>query len=429
MKNIFLVLTVLFIFNSCDNSDKNTQSDLNGCCETTMKTSLGIESEFKTKILSNIVETKPLKQSSEVVTNPLVAIANPKISYIDVEESVHFDGSDSYSNVGEIVSYEWSDQEKKILSTKAVFDRTFYYPGIYIKTLSIKDDQNNSAIDQNVIVVGDVDDYIIFTQPDFETITLSSTNFKASQIVQSKLIKYDDTTNSIDHWIFNHDGGELEINLLSEMSNGNDFIDLDQDGKQSELDLFVYLFKKDEMGNWQFVEKNDDYYLLLGGSSDGSTHYYDSYIKSVLDKGEYMISVGTYPFSENEALKDRKNSTSVYEGIEGPYQISFNKKLDFISVPTYATYINQNEDFFTLDVLANDFIINGAYDDNLTLIDATLIDLFGDIKIKNNKILYYPKDDLDYLQEGEMVKVDIVYRVKNRFSKEQTNTLTLSIVK
>ncbi len=407
MKNLKLLLILLFVLvlSGCQNS----------------------EIEPTNNILSADIAKKNRKNQT---TQTIVAHANPKIIYIDIKGSVHFDASNSYSLDGDIMSYRWIDQDDIVLSTKAVFDRVFYNEGIYIKTVEVTDIRGNSAIDQNVIVVGKPEKYILFTQPDFAKISLSALeNYKAVKTVKSNLVKYNKTTNSIDHWVFDFEGGEFEISILSETSNLGSFIDINRDSKQLELDTYIYLHKKDSDGNWQFIDENDDFSLANSNNLDGSTHYYDSYIKRELVQGEYMISVGTYPFYKTEALLDKKQSTSIYETIEGPYQISFNKNINFNQTPTNMINDQQNINFFTFDVIKNDKIINSLSNNTLYIIDATTKDSFADVRVKENKILFYPNNDFDNLQKGEIKKIDIDYTVKDNFGAKQKNILTISIIK
>ncbi len=370
------------------------------------------------------------KNRKNQTTQTIVAHANPKIIYIDIKDSVHFDASSSYSLDGDIVNYRWVDQDDIVLSTKAVFDRVFYNEGIYVKTVEVTDTKGNSAFDQNVIIVGKPEKYILFTQPDFAKVSLSTLKSnKTVKTVKSNLVKYNETTNSIDHWVFDFEGGELEINILSETSNLGSFIDINRDNNQSELDTYIYLHTKDSDGNWQLIDENDDFSLANTDSLDGSTHYYDSYIKRELAEGEYMISVGTYPFYKTEALLDKKQSTSIYENIEGPYQISFNKNINFSQTPTNMIDNKQNINFFTFDVIKNDKIINSSNNNTLYLTDATTKNNFADIRIKENKILFYPNNDFSNLQNEEIRKIDIIYTVKDSFDTTEKNTLTIYITK
>ncbi len=210
MKNLKLLLILLFVLvlSGCQNS----------------------EIEPTNNILSADIAKKNRKNQT---TQTIVAHANPKIIYIDIKGSVHFDASNSYSLDGDIMSYRWIDQDDIVLSTKAVFDRVFYNESIYIKTVEVTDTKGNSAIDQNVIVVGKPEKYILFTQPDFAKISLSALeNYKAVKTVKSNLVKYNKTTNSIDHGVFDFEGGEFEISILSETSNLGSFIDINRDSKQ-----------------------------------------------------------------------------------------------------------------------------------------------------------------------------------------------------
>ena len=378
---------------------------------------------------SNKIQTmklnKPAKTINQQYIKVIRAYANPKISYINVGDILHFNASKSYSDFGEIISYKWIDQENIVLSEKAIFDRTFWYEGIYVKTLNIIDDKNNSALNKNVIVVGEPDDYLIFTQPDFEQITLSKLHDNnLLNVVQSKIIKYNNIYNSIDHWIFDFKGGELEIDLLSEMSSLDSFIDIDNDNKQLAIDTFIYLHKQIN-DTWQLISQIDDD-LSKDGTRDGSTHYYDPYIRTKLDGGSYMITVGTFPFYEDEIFLDRKQSTSIYENLQGPYQLSFNYDLNFTQMPKSVMGIQKSVNFFTFDVLKNDQIVNSFVEDKLNIVDVYLDKKFGKVKIVDNKIVFYPNIEyFNSLSNVNILQIDIDYKVQNALNRNKNEILHL----
>ncbi|MCH9813775.1 MAG: PKD domain-containing protein [Epsilonproteobacteria bacterium] len=84
------------------------------------------------------------------------AVANQGIGTLEVNTStnVQFTGSDSNDSDGNITAYLWTDMDNNILSTEADFNRTFYIPGIYEKTLTVMDDQNATAFQRLCLLVG-----------------------------------------------------------------------------------------------------------------------------------------------------------------------------------------------------------------------------------------------------------------------------------
>lgn len=139
-------------------------------------------------------------------------------------------------------------------------------------------------------------------KPDADIADLSKLgNINAVQVIQGWLEPLSGGTHlRVDHWIFDFEGGNLIIDTLSELnSNGHAYIDIDGDGRQLGVDLYIYLFKKDSNGNWRYIASDDD---SLQTFNDGSSHHYDSYLNVNLSEGEYLLAIGDYPLSRTNAL-------------------------------------------------------------------------------------------------------------------------------
>ena len=67
----------------------------------------------------------------DIGTEPIATIKVDK-SVVFVNENIVFDGSNSSSGVGNIVSYHWEDEAHTLLSTKAKFSHAFVHAGTHI---------------------------------------------------------------------------------------------------------------------------------------------------------------------------------------------------------------------------------------------------------------------------------------------------------
>ncbi|CAA6801210.1 MAG: odd Oz/ten-m homolog 4 [uncultured Sulfurovum sp.] len=146
--------------------------------------------------------------------------------------------------------------------------------------------------------------------------------------IKRKLINNNPDYNTVDHWIFNFEGGNLEIDTITEYSGDSRNIDIDNDGISQPVDLWIYVFKKDSNDNWQQVANNDDSSQTYG---DGSVHMYDSYLNLNLDEGVYLLAVSNFSLNSSDALSGQNRNKGYPNG--GPYEITFNKTLSFTSLP------------------------------------------------------------------------------------------------
>jgi hypothetical protein len=265
-------------------------------------------------------------------------------------------------------------------------------------------------------------------KPDAGIVDLSKLgNLNAQQVVEGRIVPISSGYNSVDHWIFNYGGGTLEIDLLSELANnGQTYIDIDRDGKQTGVDVYIYLFKRDQNSIWKMVAGNDD---SGAGRADGSSHSFDSYLNLSLEEGEYMLSVSNYRLSSSTALGDRNVAGGYSNG--GPYQISFNETLEFSQFPENANNNLYGIDHYNFYVLRNDmdpYNIDGLHIANLSIVDenGTGSDILGTVQTEGMYILYYPETYFENLNES--VEVNVLYDVLNQNGISAKSMLTLQVI-
>ena len=248
-------------------------------------------------------------------------------------------------------------------------------------------------------------------------------NVNAAKVVQGFIKPMGNGRDKVDHWIFNYSGGELIIDTLSELnSNGSTYIDIDGDGAQLGVDIYIYLYKKDANGQWQIVASDDDSSATYG---DGSSHPYDSYLKLSLGEGEYLLAIGNFSLSSANALAG-SNGAGSYPG-GGAYQITFNHELDFIEIPEGSNGDVYGTDHFNYYVLKNDidpYNINGLLLFNPVIYDenATEVDTYGHVEIMGNAVSFYPDDN------NNSREVNVVYDIQNQNDVTCKSMLTIDVI-
>lgn len=287
---------------------------------------------------------------------------------------------------------------------------------------------NQSSIQEISLNVMGTDDLMVLAA-DAGLVDLSQTrNINAAQVVQGRIVDLGNNQKSVDHWVFDYAGGNLIIDVLSELSNnGSSYIDLDQNGVQQGIDAYIYLYKKTADGSWTYISSNDD---SGSGRTDGTTHSYDSYLNLNLSAGEYMLSLGGYHLSDAEARADYQINNNYI----GPYRITFNEELAFSAVPLNATDTGVSVDHFTFDVLANDTDVDSLSSQleisNAVIVDAlgVGVDGMGSVYIVSNELVYYPGTDFDTLVEGQSQEVNVVYTVTDSHGNSNKSVLTLQVI-
>jgi hypothetical protein len=350
----------------------------------------------------------------------------------DIYHYTLFDGNDTIEDHGgndilyihgtqkDKCRYEISDRDMVIVleNNETITLKNWADNDYKIETFMFDDEQSVAGDDFNIPIV----------KPDAGIVDLSKLgNAQAQIVVQGFVRPLEGGYDAVDHWIFHYDGGRLIVDILSELaSNGHTYIDIDGDGKQTGLDVYIYLFKKDQNGNWATVVGNDD---SSAGTADGSSHNYDSYLSLNLEEGDYMLSVSNFNLSSSSALSDRNSAGSYPYG--GPYQISFNTALEFSAFPDNANNNLYGSDHYNFYVLRNDidpYNVNGLY-----IIDAEIFDENGTPSIDRgrvesigNYLSYYPEDIS--LEDNESQEISIVYSVVNQNDIECHSLLSLQLI-
>ena len=103
-------------------------------------------------------------------------------------------------------------------------------------------------------------------------------------------------------------------------------IDVNGDGEIAFLDTYTYLFRNDgSLDATDFVMSNDDSDFTFG---DGSIHRYDSFLEADLAPGDYVLAIGSFFLSPDDAI-DRFNDGNQYpfdangSSDHGDYQLTF----------------------------------------------------------------------------------------------------------
>jgi hypothetical protein len=241
-------------------------------------------------------------------------------------------------------------------------------------------------------------------------------------VITGNIVQLDEEedSGSIDYWHFTHSGGPLTIDMLTEYGDA----DLNNDGEQSELDSYIYLYKDtgvfdedsliaydDDSFDGENDSGGDEY--GGGGGADGSVDSYDSYLNfDDLDAGNYVLVVGGYDLYE-ESVPARVNYDSDYEG---PYQVTFTsgsavsfivyetgKEINTIFVGVIDDIVQDADidDTHTYEVVAGTVAINGEIVD-----DALATIYFND---ESGNWEYRVEGDFNYLSRGEIATVTFNY--------------------
>ncbi len=111
---------------------------------------------------------------------------------------------------------------------------------------------------------------------------------------------------AVDHWYVTvTTTGHYSFNVLSwEFDNGsNSVVDVNGDGEIAFIDSYLRLFRDDgDLTSDDQVARNDDKFSHDGANSDGSIYGYDSYLSVLLDPGTYILAIGAYHMSIDDAI-------------------------------------------------------------------------------------------------------------------------------
>lgn len=138
--------------------------------------------------------------------------------------------------------------------------------------------------------------------------------------------------NTVDHWYFTvNSPGTVSIDTLSWESewNGSSYVwnDVNNDGEDAFFDPYIYLFTDDgSLDTGDYIARNDDSWNTY---ADGSISDLDSYLSLNLSAGDYILAIGAYYLSAEDAI-DQLNDGNYYprdfagnQIDHGDYQITF----------------------------------------------------------------------------------------------------------
>lgn len=127
---------------------------------------------------------------------------------------------------------------------------------------------------------------------------------------------------TVDHWKFTvNSNGTVNIDTLSwevdsegRVTNDGieEAIDVNGDNEIAFMDSYIYLFRDDgSLDTGDFIASNDDDYSN-NTYGDGSIDHLDAYLGLLLTTGNYLLAIGAYDLSENEAIAGINNIDTYY---------------------------------------------------------------------------------------------------------------------
>ncbi len=260
---------------------------------------------------------------------------------------------------------------------------------------------NTQTVPFGVQIVGKNDAPIAVDDP------TSTTNLAAESTGQSHLI----TTNGL---------GTIGYNTFEVLEDGT-VITLTTDGPT--MDPNMYLLRADgEVTVDDIIAYDDDSGLPAGA-------FYNSVITETLDAGRYIVAVSDYRMSNAELVAGINDLSDwvVMTGVVG-VQIDSDKDITVFSnlhqtaensVLTMEV-MNNDIDVDTLDVLS----IN-SFDAQATMPDGTLA---GAISQVDDKLVFDPGADFDYLAVGESVDVTFEYDITDGMATSNKASVTVTVL-
>lgn len=122
---------------------------------------------------------------------------------------------------------------------------------------------------------------------------------------------------TVDYWKFTvHSDSNVIIDTLSWEADSEDRLtndstqeafDVNGDNEIAFMDSYIYLFRDDgSLDAGDFIAANDDSTNTYG---DGSIYAYDAYLNQLLTTGNYLLAIGAYALSQDEAIAGINNDT------------------------------------------------------------------------------------------------------------------------
>ena len=97
------------------------------------------------------------KSSTDPINQSPIATLSATGNSATVGQSIIFDAIQSFDNDGDIVGYEWRDENGKLLTTESSFNRLFTSEGEYVMNLTVTDDKGATATETITVSVQKID--------------------------------------------------------------------------------------------------------------------------------------------------------------------------------------------------------------------------------------------------------------------------------
>ena len=154
-----------------------------------------------------------------------------------------------------------------------------------------------------------------------------------SQSISGEILLNGTATTSVDYWNFTHNGGDLTVDMLTEISgqfnqngtNGIAYNELDGDNVQSSLDIMIRVYSLNSDGSrGALLGVNDD---SNNPGFDGSLYDRDSQLSlNNLPQGNYQLVVGAWDLTAAEVDSGINNVDDINWYFEGPYQLTLHSE-------------------------------------------------------------------------------------------------------
>ena len=157
----------------------------------------------------------------------------------------------------------------------------------------------------------------------------------------------DPGTSTIDHIPFTvHAPGTITIDLLSMEYDQfhDDLTDVNGDSEIAYIDPYIFLFEDDgDLSVDDYIAENDDFAVTpvqTVPDLNGSIDVFDSYLELNLPAGHYILAVGMYDLSVDDAITNENPDsfgpyTGVFEvGDHGDYQVDIFGDVTIVPEPT-----------------------------------------------------------------------------------------------
>lgn len=179
------------------------------------------------------------------------------------------------------------------------------------------------------------------------TVTFGLIANTASASTFQGIIRGNGEISTVDHWFITITGDGPQDFFVDTLSwerdssdrhdgdgNRSEYVDINGDGEIAYLDTYTYLFRNDgELDSSDYIMRNDD---SSNTFDDGSIYRYDSYMQTELTPGEYVVAIGAYHLTRDEAMAGYNRDNGYPSGRDGrsdhgDYQITFGGENVFVT--------------------------------------------------------------------------------------------------